>query len=276
MRYLRVICTATIAGLIVGCGGGVPTPSTPSEPAPATSNPQETIAPQSPGHSESTPSTPSSPPKAAPSTSGRPAEPKSSPTPPAAPAEPPQPKIPPGMTLVPAGSTITATLITPISTKTATVGTEVRAEVSGPIRLENQTKAPIKRWRLLGSVARVQAPESKGDVPAELEIAFSTLRNMTDESKQDYPIVGMISEVGGESKKRNTGIMIGAAVAGAILGKKVGGDTKDAVIGAAAGAGIGAGVVRALPGKQIELEKDSVLTITLTEDAILPVAEDTK
>jgi outer membrane lipoprotein SlyB len=137
-------------------------------------------------------------------------------------------------------------------------------------------KAPIKRWRLVGQISRIQAPEAKGDVPAEMEITFTTLTNVISGDKRDYAIQGVLSEVGGNTKKRNTGIMIGGAVAGAILGKKVGGDTKDAVIGAAAGAGIGAGVVRALPGKHIALAKDDALTITLTADAILPVAEDKK
>ena len=191
-----------------------------------------------------------------------------------APAAPEVPKIPKGMVLVPAGSTIQATLITPISTKDASEGAEVRAEVTGPIQLDGGMKAPIKRWRLVGVVSRLQKPQAKGDAPAELEITFNQLRNVVAEEKKDYTIRGVLSEIGGSSKKRNTGIMIGGAVAGAILGKKIGGDTKDAVIGAAAGAGIGAGVVRALPGQHIELAKDDALVITLTEDAILPVAED--
>ncbi|MFN7965019.1 MAG: hypothetical protein U0V87_04935 [Acidobacteriota bacterium] len=268
--------------LMLGCGGSGPTnpPATtdvvqpgatadenakndipPGATSSALNNSAETL------HTQSTPKPTSNTPKTESNTS-------ESPKAESAPVAPVAPKIPKGMVLVPAGSEIQATLITPISTKDASEGTEVRAEVTGPIQLDGGVKAPIKRWRLVGVVSRLQKPQAKGDAPAELEITFNQLRNVVAEEKKDYTIRGVLSEIGGSSKKRNTGIMIGGAVAGAILGKKIGGDTKDAVLGAAAGAGIGAGVVRALPGQHIELAKDDALVVTLSEDAILPVAED--
>ncbi len=272
-----------ISLLMLGCGGSAPTnPPSPvaseaTQPGgadekndlPPGASKEAANMPAATQHTQTTPKPAATTPK---SDAPKVDEPKTEP----APTKPEEPKIPAGMALVPAGSTIEAMLITPISTKEASVGTEVRAEVSGPIKLEGGMKAPIKRWRLVGQISRIQAPGAKGDVPAELEITFTTLTNVNSDDNRDYAIQGVLSEVGGNTKKRNTGIMIGGAVAGAILGKKVGGDTKDAVIGAAAGAGIGAGVVRAMPGKHIALAKDDALTITLTVDAILPVAEDKK
>lgn len=283
-RKSAIVSSLSVVSLLMlGCGGSAPT-------NPPSSAGSEATQPESAGekndlplgaskdpanmpaatqHTQTTPKPAATTPK---SDAPKVEEPKAEP----APTKPEEPKIPAGMVLVPAGSTIDAMLITPISTKDASVGTKVRAEVSGPIRLEGGMKSPIKRWRLVGQISRIQEPQAKGDVPAELEISFTTLSKVNAADKRDFPIQGVLSEVGGNTKTRNTGIMIGGAVAGAILGKKVGGDTKDAVIGAAAGAGLGAGVVRAMPGKHIFLAKDDALTITLTADAILPVAEDKK
>ena len=209
--------------LMLGCGGSGPTnpPATtdvvqpgatadenakndipPGATSSALNNSAETL------HTQSTPKPTSNTPKTESSTT-------ESPKAESAPVAPVAPKIPKGMVLVPAGSEIQATLITPISTKDASEGTEVRAEVTGPIQLDGGVKAPIKRWRLVGVVSRLQKPQAKGDAPAELEITFNQLRNVVAEEKKDYTIRGVLSEIGGSSKKRNTGIMIGGAVAGA-------------------------------------------------------------
>jgi hypothetical protein len=180
-----------------------------------------------------------------------------------------EPAVPPGMVVVPAGQELQMELLTVVSTKESQPGDKIRGDIKGGF-LVGDKKVPAGKWILMGSVLSVTKPEKKGDIPGELEIAFENVR-MEDGTK--HPVVGYVTAIAEGARKRNIGVIAGAAAAGAILGKAEGGDTKDAVLGAAIGAAAGVGIVRALPGKHLELEKGDEMTVTLVEDALLPYRE---
>ena len=81
------------------------------------------------------------------------------------------------------------------------------------------------------------------------------------------PIAGTLQTVGKGSAKKQTGIIAGSAVGGAILGKILGGDDKDAAIGAVLGGAIAAGSIAAKPGESIVLPAGTSIEITLDSAA---------
>jgi hypothetical protein len=130
----------------------------------------------------------------------------------------------------------------------------------------------MREWTFLGKVGTVTKPTKKGDEPGALELEFHTIRTETGE---EYPAVGFASDFAGETKSRNIGVIAGAAVLGAVVGKKAGdGGTTDTLIGAAAGAAAGAGIVRALPGKHLNLPEGAEMVVTLVEDTYLPYTKE--
>jgi hypothetical protein len=178
--------------------------------------------------------------------------------------------VPPGMVVVPAGTQLNVKLLDSLSTKETVAGTPFTADMRGPTYVGDK-KVPTGRWIFVGEVSAVVKPKKKKDMPGELALDFHTIQS---KEGAEYPAEAYVSEFAGETKKRNIGVIVGTAVAGAVVGKKAGGDSEDALIGAAVGAAAGAGIVRALPGKHLELSAGSELVVTLVSDTVLPYVEE--
>jgi hypothetical protein len=164
-----------------------------------------------------------------------------------------------------AGTELEIELIDSVSTRDASAGQTVRARFARGVDVDGR-RVPLKRWTLVGRVTLVLHPERKGDRAGGLELAFETV--VTD-TGDEYPLAAVATGVAGDTKKRNVGVIAGGALVGAIIGKKKG-DTDEALVGAAAGAAAGAGIVRALPGKHLDLPEGAEMVLTLLDDARLP------
>jgi len=71
--------------------------------------------------------------------------------------------------------------------------------------------------------------------------------------------------VAGSTTKRDALVIGGSAVAGAILGKIIGKDTKGAVVGAFGGAVLGTGAMMASKGHELEVPAGSKVSLRAEE-----------
>jgi len=169
------------------------------------------------------------------------------------------------LVFIPEGTELEVELLDAVSTRDSRAGQRVRARFVRGITVDN-VRVPLKRWKLIGRVAVVMHPEGKDDRPGGLEIHFDTVRAAGGEERRFPATSGGVAE---GTRKRNVGVVAGTAVLGAIIGENQG-DTDEALVGAAAGAAAGAGIVRALPGRHLDLPEGAALVVTLVEDVQLP------
>jgi hypothetical protein len=165
---------------------------------------------------------------------------------------------------VPEGTELTVTLIDSISTGKNKAGDDFTASLAEPIVVNGQTIAA--KGALVNG--RIVDAEDSGRVSGRASIRM-ILTSIADGGKT-YPIVTkpFVAEAEG-TKKRDAGIIGGAAGIGAAIGAIAGGKsgaTKGAVIGGAAGTG----TVLATKGKELEYDSESRLTFTLEKSASLP------
>jgi hypothetical protein len=252
--------------LAIGCGGGstetAQNPETPAAPAaapaPAT-EPAPPVAPTpAPAPRQSAPR-----PSQAPSAS-RPASPAasaSSAAPPAAPAEParaPEPAKPVYRDVsAPVGTALSLSLITPVSSETATVEMPVRARLRQPIVVDGFTVVPAGAT-LHGDVIEV---ERAGRVKGRSHLAIRFSEVQVEGQRDRFRTNALTFEGASSTKKDAAKVGVGAGV-GAIIGGIVGGGS-GAAKGAAIGGGAGAGTVLATRGEEVELAEGAELNTTL-------------
>jgi len=165
---------------------------------------------------------------------------------------------------VPEGTELTVALINPISTATNKAGDDFTASLAEPIVVGGQTIAP--KGALVNG--RVVDAEGSGRVSGKANIRL-VLTSIADGGKT-HPIVTkpFVAEAD-PTKKRDAGIIGGAAGIGAAIGAIAGGKggaAKGAVIGGAAGTG---GVL-ATKGKEVEFDSESRLKFVLDKSVSLP------
>ena len=165
---------------------------------------------------------------------------------------------------VPEGTELTVALINPISTATNKAGDDFTASLAEPIVVDGQTVAP--KGALVNG--RVVDAEGSGRVSGKANIRL-VLTGIADGGKT-HPIVTkpFVAEAD-PTKKRDAGIIGGAAGIGAAIGAIAGGKggaAKGAVIGGAAGTG---GVL-ATKGKEVEFDSESRLKFVLDKSVSLP------
>jgi hypothetical protein len=155
-------------------------------------------------------------------------------------------------------------LINSISTGKNKAGDEFTASLAEPIMVNGQTVAA--KGALVNG--RIVDAEGSGRVSGKANIRL-ILTSIADGAKT-YPIVTrpFVAEAEG-TKKRDGGIIGGAAGVGAAIGAIAGGKggaAKGAIIGGAAGTG----TVLATKGKEVEFDSESRLKFTLEKSASLP------
>ena len=178
----------------------------------------------------------------------------------APPAEAPQPEP----IVVPAGTELTVTIDTALSSKTSQAGQTFLATVAQPVSVNGATAIP-KGSSVTGTVL---AAKTKGKIKGEGELSI-TLKSITIHG-HNHPLqtASLDSTVKGKGKRTavTTG---GGAAAGALIGGIAGGG-KGAGIGAAVGA-VGGLIGGAATGnKQIEIPAETPLTFTLSNPLTLP------
>jgi hypothetical protein len=176
------------------------------------------------------------------------------------PAEAPKPEP----IVVPAGTDLTVTIDTALSSKTSKAGQTFLATVAHPVTVQGTTAIP-KGSSVTGAVL---VAKEKGKIKGEGQLSV-TLKNIAIHG-HNYPIqtASLDSTVKGKGK-RTAATTGGGAAAGALIGGIAGGG-KGAGIGAAVGA-VGGLIGGAATGnKQIEIPAETPLTFTLSNPLTLP------
>lgn len=174
------------------------------------------------------------------------------------------------MVSVPEGKNITVSLNEPISSTTSQVGDVFSATVKKDVQTREHPEVIIPAGSIVtGQVVEVhKAKQMKGQ--AKLVVKFDELKLPSGK------VIGIVASLGAEgadTTKRSVGAIAGGAAAGAVLGKIIGHDTKDAAIGAVAGAAIGTGVVLGLDNKDVTLPAGTDLVLNVDQQIEVPVAK---
>ena len=206
-------------------------------------------------------------PAAAPPATAAPAP--AAPAPAAAPAQrqsQPEPALPPAPAFrevtIPAGTSLSVTLLTEVASNTSKVEDPVKGSIAKAVTISGVTALPVGT-QMLGSVT--EAAES-GRVKGKATVAFRFDRlviNGETVRVQTAKVQGTASDTKSDVKKGGLG-----AGAGAIVGGVIGGG-KGAAIGAVAG---GAGTVLTTKGSEVEIPSGTVVNVLVQDPITVRVA----
>src|SRR6185436_12415832 len=160
---------------------------------------------------------------------------------------------------IPAGTSMTVTLDTPIASDTSKVEDTVRGKLAKPIVINGTTVAPA------GSAVsgNVLAASPSGKVKGLASIAFRFEKLTVRNESHDMRTARISREAASTKKEDAKKVGIGAG-AGAVIGAIAGGG-KGAAIGTAVGAGAGTGVVMATKGDEVRLAAGTTVNTTIQE-----------
>jgi len=174
---------------------------------------------------------------------------------------------------IPAGTTFDIEMVTPIDTRTSNVGDRIEGKLSAPITL-NGTVVAEAGSKVSGEVSDVQrASRHKGEEDrASLALEFNSI----DTVDGPKTLHATVNNAEGKMVAKGTGtrdklIIGGSTVAGAILGKVAGGDTKSTIIGAVGGAAAGTGAMLMVKGHELSIEQGA--KVSLRVDKPITVVE---
>jgi len=170
---------------------------------------------------------------------------------------------PPPKIIVPAGTALHVRLNEGVSASKSEPGTEFSASLSDPLVVNGKTVLP-QGARVVGHV--VDAKESgrvKGRASLSL-VLTSVVRNGKSVPVETQTYVGVAKS----TKKRDAGVIGGAAGVGAVIGAIAGGG-KGAATGAAIGGAGGSGAVLATRGEDVRYPPETRLTFVLSKVAEL-------
>ena len=162
---------------------------------------------------------------------------------------------------VPAGTTLSIVLETPVSSVTSRVEERVNAHLARAVVVNGATAIP--EGSSVGGVVTDATRSGRVKGRAHVAVRFDSLT--PSGSDERYTI--HTSSVGrtAEGTKKKDALEIGApAAGGALIGAIVGGK-KGALVGGAVGGGAGTAVVLSTRGKEVKLNKGAALTLRLTQ-----------
>ncbi|MEO7774615.1 MAG: glycine zipper 2TM domain-containing protein [Steroidobacteraceae bacterium] len=177
-----------------------------------------------------------------------------------------KPAAKPVAVTVPSGTSLTVSLTSALSTRTAKQGDPFEARTVSDIMVDGKRAVPANS-RVTGSVTGVVSGSSKiGGVPT-LGLRFDSL--VLDDG-QRIAINGELDERGKSDTGRDSAKIIGGAAAGAILGHQVKSNDGGKIIGGLLGGAIGAVAARKT-GTEVELAAGSTMSIALSSSfEVLP------
>jgi hypothetical protein len=138
---------------------------------------------------------------------------------------------------LPGGSEFEVMLVNEVASNIALAGDPVEGRVVNSVRVDGRTVIPGGS-RVEGVISEVQKAKHIGG-HAMIAVAWTGV--VLPDGGSLAIEGGLLMEAKGTTKK-DTAIIAGSAVGGAILGKVLGGDSKDAAIGAVVGGGVGTAV----------------------------------
>ena len=176
---------------------------------------------------------------------------------------------------LPAGATFDVVMVSSISTETSNVGDKIEAKLKTALTSPDHGGAVIAEQgaSLYGEIVELRrASRAKSeDERAMMKLQFTTIHTVDGDKPLSATVTNSEGKmVAGSTTTRDALIIGGSAVAGAVIGKVVGKDTKATVIGAVGGAILGTGAVMAAKGYELEVPAGS--TVTLRAEAPVTVA----
>jgi hypothetical protein len=164
---------------------------------------------------------------------------------------------------VPTGTSFDIELLTPIHTKTGNVGDRVEGKLMHPLNAPDGSVIAVTGATIRGEIVELtRASKSRAEEDrASVKFAFTSIETVDGEKSLSTTVTNVEGLQAGSTTKRDALIIGGSAVAGAVLGKVIGKDTKDAAIGGLAGAVIGTGAVMASKGHELELAAGSKISV---------------
>jgi hypothetical protein len=169
---------------------------------------------------------------------------------------------------LPAGTELHASMNAAVGSASSRVGDRITAHLAQPLMSGDRVAIPAGST-LHGRVTSV-APAKKGlsDKSGSLTLAFD---RMVTPGGNTVPMAATLTVTAPKSTKKTAGVIGGSAAGGALLGKVLGGDTRDAAVGAVAGAAVGTGIAASTKGNDVSypagssilLRLDRSLTVTL-------------
>jgi len=160
--------------------------------------------------------------------------------------------------LVPPGTVLMVSFQETLSSADSRAGDRFTANVVEPVRV-NGRDAIAAGSTISGRVLSVK-PAARFGGRAQLNLEFTSLRLA---SGREYPIAASF-HAEGKSQTRRDATTIGAAAAGgAVLGRALGKDKKDTVLGALVGGAIGTGIAARNRGEEVTLPEGAEVAIQL-------------
>lgn len=165
---------------------------------------------------------------------------------------------------LPTGATFEAELTTPVSTKTSNIGDKVEGKLLHPLTTADGVMIAPEGALIRGEISDlVRASHAKSeDDRASVKFAFTSLETVDGDKTLAATVTNAEGKMVAKStSKRDALIIGGSAIAGAVAGKIIGGDTKGTLIGAAGGAVLGTGAVMAAKGYELEIPAGSKIDL---------------
>jgi hypothetical protein len=176
---------------------------------------------------------------------------------------------------LPAGATFDVVMVSPVSTETSNVGDKLEAKLVSALTSPDHGGAVIAEQgaSVYGEIVELRrASRAKSEEErAMVKLQFDALDTVAGRKTLSATVTNAEGRmVAGSTTKRDALIIGGSAVAGAVIGKVVGKDTKSTVIGAVGGAILGTGAVMAAKGYELDVPAGS--KVTLRAEAPVTVA----
>jgi len=157
-------------------------------------------------------------------------------------------------------------MVSSLSTETSNVGDKIEAKLKTALTSPDHGGAVIAEQgaSLYGEITELRrASRAKSeDERAMVKLQFTTIHTVDGDKPLSATVTNSEGKmVAGSTTTRDALIIGGSAVAGAVIGKVVGKDTKATVIGAVGGAILGTGAVMAAKGYELEVPAGSTVTL---------------
>jgi hypothetical protein len=165
---------------------------------------------------------------------------------------------------LPADSVVPVRLNTGLTSGSAALGQEVRAQVAADVMADGQILIPAGS-EVTGTVTAVK-PAKRFGGQAMVAVGFDSVVLPNGDK---LPVTGGMAAYADKQTAKDTGTIVGSTVGGALLGKVLGKDTKHAVAGAVVGGGVGTAVA-SRKGDEAHLPAGTSTTLRTSRAASLP------
>jgi len=164
---------------------------------------------------------------------------------------------------LPTGATFDVELQTAIDTGKNNVGDPVEGKLVQALNAPDGSEIAVQGAVIHGEISELKRASKSRDEDdrASVKVAFTSIQTVDGEKTLSATVTNVQAMKAGSTTKRDALVIGGSAVAGAVLGKVIGGDTKGAAIGALGGAVVGTGAVMASKGHELEIPVGSKISL---------------